>query len=158
MVDILAELKKENNQYCLALLGDGPMMDEIREKAKSLGLEKDIVMPGNIGNANEWYQAFDIFMLPSTTEGLPVVGVEAQAADLPCIFSANITKEIGLLSSSKYLSLEEPVSVWAKTVSSLIASHHKRVDRSEDIRKAGYDIEIEAKKLQDMYIELEKQI
>ena len=115
-------------------------------------------MPGNIGNANEWYQAFDIFMLPSTTEGLPVVGVEAQAADLPCIFSANITKEIGLLSSSKYLSLEEPVSVWAKTVSSLIASHHERVDRSENIRKAGYDIEIEARKLQDMYIELEKQI
>lgn len=158
MVDILAELKKENDQNCLALLGDGPMMDEIREKARSLGLEKDIVMPGNIGNANEWYQAFDIFMLPSTTEGLPVVGVEAQAADLPCIFSANITKEIGLLSSSKYLSLEEPVSVWAKTVSSLIASHHERVDRSEDIRKAGYDIEIEARKLQDMYIELEKQI
>lgn len=158
LVDILAELKKENDQYCLALLGDGPMMDEIREKARSLGLEKDIVMPGNIGNANEWYQAFDIFMLPSTTEGLPVVGVEAQAADLPCIFSANITKEIGLLSSSKYLSLEEPVSVWTKTVSSLIASHHERVDRSEDIRKAGYDIEIEARKLQDMYIELEKQI
>lgn len=158
LVDILAELKKENDQYCLALLGDGPMMDEIREKARSLGLEKDIVMPGNIGNANEWYQAFDIFMLPSTTEGLPVVGVEAQAADLPCIFSANITKEIGLLSSSKYLSLEEPVSVWAKTVSSLIASHHERVDRSENIRKAGYDIEIEARKLQDMYIELEKQI
>ena len=53
---------------------------------------------------------------------------------------------------------KEPVSVWAKTVSSLIASHHERVDRSEDIRKAGYDIEIEARKLQDMYIELEKQI
>ena len=51
---------------------------------------------GNVGNVNEWYQAFDCFVLPSIWEGLPVVGVEAQTADLPCFFSSSITREIGL--------------------------------------------------------------
>lgn len=50
-------------------------------------------------------QAFDVFMLPSIWEGLPVVGVEAQAADLPCIFSDNVTKEIGLSDKASFLSL-----------------------------------------------------
>ena len=74
------------------------------------------------GNANEWYQAFDCFVLPSIWEGLPVVGVEAQAADLPCVFSSAITREIGLSQHAKFVPLTESVSVWAKTLSDLLLS------------------------------------
>lgn len=71
-------------------------MPKIKEKVQTLGIEDAVLFVGNVGNANEWYQAFDAFVLPSVWEGLPVVGVEAQAADLPCVFSDNITREIGL--------------------------------------------------------------
>ena len=49
---------------------------------------------GNINNVNEMYQAMDVFILPSLFEGLPVVGIEAQAAGLKCIMSDTITDEV----------------------------------------------------------------
>ena len=98
LLDVFAAYKKEDKDAYLVLLGDGELMETVKNKAKELGVADSVLFVGNVGNANEWYQAFDVFMLPSIWEGLPVVGVEAQAADLQCIFSDNVTKEIGFLS------------------------------------------------------------
>ena len=94
-----------NYTATLVLLGDGELMDAMKEKASNLGIKDRVTFVGNVGNANEWYQAFDCFVLPSVWEGLPVVGVEAQAADLPCIFSSAVTREIGLSERAKFISL-----------------------------------------------------
>ena len=96
LIDIFAEYYKNHKDTKLVLLGDGELMPKMKEKVQTLGIEDAVLFVGNVGNANEWYQAFDAFVLPSVWEGLPVVGVEAQAADLPCVFSDNITREIGL--------------------------------------------------------------
>lgn len=94
LMDVFAEVLKIDSQAHLVLLGDGELMDEIKRKTTDLGISEHVTFVGNVGNANEWYQAFDCFVLPSIWEGLPVVGVEAQAADLPCVFSSAITREI----------------------------------------------------------------
>ena len=86
LLDVFAEVSKRDSLAHLVLLGDGELMDAMKEKASNLGIKDRVTFVGNVGNANEWYQAFDCFVLPSVWEGLPVVGVEAQAADLPCIF------------------------------------------------------------------------
>ena len=78
LVDVFAEVLKIDSQAHLVLLGDGELMDEIKRKAADLGISEHVTFVGNVGNANEWYQAFDCFVLPSIWEGLPVVGVEAQ--------------------------------------------------------------------------------
>lgn len=64
-----------------------------------------------------YYQVFDCFALPSVWEGLPVVGVEAQAADLPCVFSTNVTREIGFSNDAKFVSTEDK-SGWVNRLSS----------------------------------------
>lgn len=75
-------------------IGNGEKFDEIKVYAKHMGISENIIFTGNVNNVNEYMQAFDIFVLPSRFEGLPIVGVEAQLAGLPCIFSDKITEEV----------------------------------------------------------------
>ncbi len=157
LLDVFAEVVKKDPLATLVLLGDGELMDTIKEKASNLGISDKVIFVGNVGNANEWYQAFDMFILPSIWEGLPVVGVEAQAADLPCIFSDNITREIGLSNKASFIALDAPVEDWVKAIVDGF-SMTDRTDRSKLIRDNNYDIELEAKKLQDRYLKLAGEI
>ena len=153
LMDVFAEVLKIDSQAHLVLLGDGELMDEIKRKATDLGISEHVTFIGNVGNANEWYQAFDCFVLPSIWEGLPVVGVEAQAADLPCVFSSAITREIGLSQYAKFVPLTEPVSVWAKTLCDAL-QQNERNDNTKLITEHHYNIAFEAKKLQERYLQL----
>ena len=123
---------------------------------EKLSLKKNITFVGNVGNANEWYQAFDCFVLPSIWEGLPVVGVEAQAADLPCVFSANVTREIGFSERAEFVGLDEPLNKWARTIGKALLQTD-RVDRTDLITEKHYNIEVEAERLQERYLQLYKE-
>ncbi len=150
LVDIFNEIHKMDSSAVLVFLGDGELEDEIRKKVSSLGLTDSVIFKGNVSNAHEWYQAFDVFVLPSVWEGLPVVGVEAQAASLPCVFSASVTKEIKLTDNAKFISLDDNAKAWADEI---IKSKNNsiRKDMTGEISKAGYNIKVEAYKLQEMY-------
>ena len=142
-----------SNAYIYTLPSDLEGMDAMKEKASNLGIKDRVTFVGNVGNANEWYQAFDCFVLPSVWEGLPVVGVEAQAADLPCIFSSAVTREIGLSDRAKFIPLTEEISTWATEICNAL-QQNVRNDNTKLITEHHYNIEIEAKKLQERYLQL----
>jgi len=153
LLEILTAVKQYDPKAYLVLLGEGELLKQIKERACTMGLQDDILFAGNVANVNEWYQAFDVMVMPSLWEGLPVVGVEAQAADLPCIFSDSITREIGILDTAKFISLDAPVGEWADAVQRAM-EYRERKNVREAIAARGYDIEVEAKKLQEAYLEL----
>ncbi len=153
LIDVFFDLSKKDNNAVLVLLGDGELMPNMKQKVAALGIADKVKFIGNVGNANEWYQAFDAFILPSIWEGLPVVGIEAQAADLPCIFSDTVTNEIGFSEKAKFINLHDSIDRWSNAI--LDAFNQKeRNDKSDLIRKNGYDIELEAAKLQERYLKL----
>ena len=153
LLDVFAEVSKRDSLAHLVLLGDGELMDAMKEKASNLGIKDRVTFVGNVGNANEWYQAFDCFILPSVWEGLPVVGVEAQAADLPCIFSSAVTREVGLSDRAKFIPLTAEISIWATEICNAL-QQNERNDNTKLITEHHYNIEIEAKKLQEQYLQL----
>lgn len=157
LLEIFREVHNLKPSARLVLLGDGGLEEKIKQYAIQLGIDKFVIFMGNVPNVNEWYQAFDVFVMPSFREGLPVVGVEAQAADLPCVFSSAITDEIAITENADFVGLEKENSVWANIILEK-AKKVSRVDRTVDIRKAGYDITLEAKKMQDKYLELLKEL
>lgn len=70
-------------RYILA--ADGPVLGEIKEKAREYGLENRIIFPGYIGNVKEMLKASDIFIAHSKSEAFGIAILEAMASGLPVI-------------------------------------------------------------------------
>lgn len=151
LISAFEQVYKKNKNAVLVLLGDGELMDEIKTLVNKKNL--NVIFVGNVENVNEWYSAFDVFVLPSIWEGLPVVGVEAQAADLPCLFSDTITKEIGFSKKSQFISTDD-AQKWANSICDIMKKPLERMDKTELITTKGYNIRNEAVKLQDRYLKL----
>lgn len=81
--------------------------------------------------------------MPSVWEGLPVVGVEAQAADLPCVFSDNITREIGLTDKASFVSTSDKKQ-WVDCLEKALKDQSRK-NNYEVITKNRYNIVEEAK-------------
>ena len=79
-----------------------------------------------------------------------------QVAGLPCVFSREVPDEAAITENVRYLALDAPVSVWAKAV--LASRDFVRKDTLEAIRKAGFDIEKEAGRLEGYYEERIKKV
>ena len=157
LIDVFNEIKKKNKNAFLLLAGQGPLQDEIKNKVSELGLNDKVKFLGQVNDAYKLYQAFDIFLLPSLYEGLPVVGVEAQATGLLCELSSDMTKETKVLDTTRFISLERTPEEWAKTILEDY-NKFKRHDTTEEITKNNFNIKKEASKLEDKYDELMRQI
>ena len=155
LLKAFACLKQQDPAAYLVLIGDGKGMATAQATVESMGIADSVLFLGNIPNVNEWYQAFDAFVLPSIWEGLPVVGVEAQAADLPCVFSTSITREIHILKKTRFVDLKAGPKAWADAIAQALM-HTQRENVGRLIADHGYDISIEAIKLQERYLSLAK--
>lgn len=152
LIDIFNEIHKKNNDSILLLAGQGPLMDEIKEKVHTLGIDNSVKFLGQRKDANELYQAFDLFLLPSLYEGLPVVGVEAQASGNLCYLSNDMTKETKVLDSTVFMSLDNTAEEWADNILTDVKTYKKH-DTKEEVSKYGFNIEKEAEKLEKKYSE-----
>lgn len=155
LIEIFKEIHAENKNSLLLLVGQGPLADDIKLKAEAFNLKDNIIFLGQRMDANLLYQAFDVFVLPSIYEGLPVVGVEAQASGLLCYLSTDMTKETKVLDTTTFVSLDESPKKWA----SLILDSYdkfKRKNTLKEISNNGFNIKKEIKKLENKYLELFK--
>lgn len=156
LLEIFNELCKLNKNCKLMLVGSGDLQDEIRKKVNQLGLTDKVIFLGNRSDVNELMQAMDIFVFPSHYEGLPVTLVEAQASGLLIIKSDNVPDQCKMIPDIYSLSLDKDATYWAKEILTLHSSYIRK-DTSSYIKEAGYDIEENAKWLEEFYMrEVEK--
>lgn len=158
LLEIFARLHQINPATHLVLVGDGEWRKRIERQIESLDIKESVLMVGNVNNPHDWYQAFDLFLMPSLWEGLPVVGVEAQASDLPCVFSTAVTDEIALTEKAGFLDLKQPSEEWAKHINNIITNIPQRKNRFDLITEKHYNIRVEARKLQTLYLSIDKKI
>lgn len=118
LLDILYEVIRREPKARLLLVGDGPLRPEVEAKAQRLGVEKYIIFAGVRSDIPRlMLAAMDIFVLPSFSEGLGLVLIEAQSAGLPSILSETVPQEADVVKPLLHrVSLSEPASVWAKTL------------------------------------------
>lgn len=146
LIRLFVNMHKKYSNTKLLLIGVGENMESIRSLVRILNIEPDVIFLGLRHDVNLLMQAMDCFILPSRFEGLPVVGIEAQAADLPCFFSDSITKEIAITKKAYFFSLQDSLDSVAQYIYENIDTS-KRHNNELDMKLAGYDLEDELVKL-----------
>ncbi len=77
-------LKREPAMQAV-MVGDGPLLDQCRAQATSAGIDRRITFPGFRTDLAAIYQALDIMVIPSRSEGMPTVLLEAMLMGVPVI-------------------------------------------------------------------------
>ncbi len=153
MLEVFKELLKIKPEAKLVSIGDGVLKEEMLSKIEELGIGENVIMLGNRSDVNELLQGADVFFLPSRFEGLGIVFVEAQAAGLPCFTSAKVVpSDVNVTGLVTFIDLECSLQEWAKKIA--VADINNRRDTLEEIEKAGYDNEENARKLQELYLKI----
>jgi glycosyltransferase involved in cell wall biosynthesis len=83
---LIKAIKNLPDKVHLVIIGEGEERPSLQKLITALALEKRVHLLGYL-EADQYFKAFDIFVLPSKKEGLPYVILEAGLAELPVIAS-----------------------------------------------------------------------
>lgn len=152
LLDVFAEILKQEPTSILSIVGKGSLEDALRSKASDLGIASHVRFEGSVSNVPSYLKAFDVFLFPSIYEGLGMAGVEAQAAGLPTLMSTNVPSLAHCTDLAQGLSLSAGPAVWAdKAIEMYRDNRGQRKDRTDLVRAAGFDIGEIAQGLCDFY-------
>lgn len=153
LLEAFARLLQLRPESILCFAGTGETEASVKSSAAELGIADRVRFLGQREDANRLYQAFDAFALPSLYEGLGLVGVEAQAAGLPCVLSDRITHEVDLTHTCDFVSIDSP-QAWTDALASI--APYSDEERATVDREAftDYDIEEQGAWLTNRYLEL----
>lgn len=106
----LIEIAQQIDNSIVLLVGDGPCKEKLREYAYEKNVE--CIFAGKQRNIQDYLQAMDVFIFPSSSEGFGIALLEAQANGLPCVVSDAIQSEVKILEKIYTVKLDEPIDKW----------------------------------------------
>jgi glycosyltransferase involved in cell wall biosynthesis len=122
------------------LVGDGPDREKLQAMARDLGVEDRVLMPGWLEDPRAWLPAFDVFVLPSRVEGLPLAIIEAMLASRPVVAASvdGIPEEV-LDGRTGILVPPEDPGTLAEAVGSLLDDPDRRERMGQEGRRFAAD-------------------
>jgi glycosyltransferase involved in cell wall biosynthesis len=87
LIAAFAEVAADHPSWQLAIIGTGESEAALRRQTGGLGLADRVHFVGQVADPNPYYQAAEVFALPSRFEGTPNALLEAMSAGMPCIVS-----------------------------------------------------------------------
>ena len=162
LVLALAELRKRNIDAQLELVGDGPLRPRIEALVQRHGLQRQVTLTGWASSAAVFdrLRASRVMALPSVSEGLPVVIMEALALGRPVIatYVAGIPELVrdgqeGFLLPAG--DLNALVNALERALTTPVDELTRRASAAYDRVKARHSIDIEAKKLMVLFAQVQ---
>lgn len=153
LLKIVNVLKEKNKNIKLLLVGDGSMRDELETMCSDLDISNEVIFTGTRDDIDVILNSMDVFVFPSTFEGLGLVLLEAQAAGLPCVVSEAIQPEADLkLGLFSKLNLSDGAEFWANKIIEVYGKKETNKQKILDaFDKQGYSTEKCISKLLSIY-------
>ncbi len=151
VLEIFRAVHAENSNSKLLWCGDGPLRGKIEAWIRDNKLQNSVILAGVRNDIPRMLQGMDVYIMPSLKEGIPVAGIEAQAAGIPCIFSNTVSHEVAITDCCDFVVLDD-VEAWKKQVMNSFLSLRK--DTRQQVLDAGYDIHKTAEWIQEFYFNI----
>ena len=151
LIDVFEQYHNKNSKSYLMIVGNGSLQSELKEYVSTKNLDRSVIFTGEVNNTDDYLSAFDIFLMPSLYEGLPVTLVEAQAAGLKCIVADNITHEVNISGNVEYLAINKnSIDLWVNR----IVKSDNRLDKGKKLIESVFDISKSADYLEKRILEV----
>ena len=154
LLEALAQLENRKDEFCIVIVGDGPMREELAKFANSLNL-KNIIFTGLEKNPASIINIFDLSVTPSSYEAFGMVILEAMALDVP-VLASNVGGIPEIITDGVDGVLFEYGNVveLSHKIEDLMDSSDKRLELAKNASntlKSKFSIEIMLKKYQQLF-------
>ena len=149
LIDVFNEIVKKKPNSKLLLIGKGELENQIKSKVSRLNLLDNVVFLGTTSEIPGVLAAIDAFVFPSRFEGLPVVGIEAQAMGVPVFASDKISDNVKITDAWHTIPLTETPEKWSDEI--IEKSFGSRKDYHERIKQEKFDIQNTVKEVCEVY-------
>lgn len=136
LINIFKAVTEQDANIYLLLAGEGPLKAEIINLVNNYQLSNKVIFAGSRNDIPDLMLAgMDLFVLPSIFEGLPLVGMEAQAAGLKCLFSDKISNEVHIYPPNTIkLPIDQGLNIWKEEILKQKQVQTNLLDRSVAFR------------------------
>jgi glycosyltransferase involved in cell wall biosynthesis len=160
LIESITTVVKEYKNVYFLIAGEGPERNRMEMICKEKGIEKDVRFTGHIYNKNllKAFSCADIFVLPTYSEAMPMVILEALAAGLP-IISTPIGAIPDIIKDGINGFLIEPNSPKQLAEKILLLLHNEEIKKrigkaNSQLAKEEYDVKVILNKLEQLYLSI----
>ena len=151
LIKLFSEYLKINPTAILIMVGDGDLLDEIKQKCRNLGIIEQTIFLSNRSDIAGLLSASDCMVFPSLYEGLPGSLLEAQINNLPVITSDNVTKEVIISDRIAYINLAADEKKWINKIEYYLKL--KRVPVKSKIINQRFSVTSSIKHIEKLYLQ-----
>ena len=150
LIEIFSDLIKTVDEAVLVLVGTGELEFKLKNLVNEYGIIEKVLFLGIRGDVPSLLSMFDVLVMPSRFEGLPVTMVEAQMNSLPCVVSGTITREAQFTETVTYVTGWNN-NKWVGAITHAIETG--RVIAPDKLLKSKFNIHRAARELQQLLLE-----
>lgn len=153
LLNAFAKIKDDFKDYNLIIYGKGELKEDLEVKIRELGLEKRVILAGEVDDLKDKIRNASLFVLPSLYEGMPNSLIEAMALGIPAISTDCPCGGPRFLIKNNYNGILVPINnpdSMADAMKDLLSNQ----DKADDIGKNAMKIvdKLNPKKINNMWI------
>lgn len=158
LIDAAPDIVRRFPNVHFVFVGDGPLRLEIEQQIKQLGLKDYFILLGFRRDIKQLLGVFDLFILPSLSEGLPNAVLEAMACSNPVVATAvNGVVEVVKEGETGYLVPPADPTRMAEAVIKMLGSPENMKDMGKEGRERvvnHFSVEQQISKFEELYYSL----